>query len=226
MSSFFRLKAQNSKTRLFVALLLLLGISLEAQAQSGRRGAKSSTSVTSTPSSAATRDHSNSESEKPPAFGALRSKVRLLVATQQTSKHLQSEDVIAASFVKRLNQYGNLDCSPLGDIKQSGAVARAKTEKDALVVLLKFDIDSYQGGTIILNSQDLEIEYFVFAPHTGKKQTKGKVYFQGIGGGRLRKSDWPNGTPIKITAEAAGIEVAEDLYAWLAITAASRPNRD
>lgn len=152
--------------------------------------------------------------------------MRLLVATQQTSKHLQSEDVIAASFVKRLNQYGNLDCSPLGDIKQSGAVARAKTEKDALVVLLKFDIDSYQGGTIILNSQDLEIEYFVFAPHTGKKQTKGKVYFQGIGGGRLRKSDWPNGTPIKITAEAAGIEVAEDLYAWLAITAASRPNRD
>lgn len=226
MSSFFRLKAQNSTQWLFIAALLLLCLSIEAQAQSGRRGANSSTPVTSTPPATTTTEHSNSDSAVHLSQGALPSKVRLLIATQPTSKHLQSEDVIASSFVKRLNQYGNVDCSPIGNIKQSGAVARAKTETDALVVLIKFDIDSYQSGTIILNSQDLEIEYFVFAPHTGKKQTKGKVYFQAIGGGRMRKSDWPNGTPIKITAEAAGIEAAEDLYSWLALTAASKPNPD
>ncbi len=222
MSSFFRLKAQNCNQRLFVAALLLLGLSIEAEAQSGRRVANSSTPVMSTAPAATTTEHSNSDSAEHPSQAALPSKVRLLVAIQPTSKHLHSEDVIAASFVKRLNQYGNVECSQLGNIKQSEAVVRAKAETEALVVFLKFDIDSYQGGTIILNSQDLEIEYFVWAPRTGKKQTKGKVYFQGIGGGRMRKSDWPNGTPIKITAEAAGIEAAEDLYSWLALTAASR----
>ena len=226
MSSFFRLKAQNSNQWLFVVALLFLGISIEAQAQSGRRGAKSSTPVTSTAPPTTTAEQSNSDSAEHASQGALPSKVRLLFARQPTSKRLQSEDVIAASFVKQLNQYGNVDCSPIGEIKQSEAVARAKRETDALVVLLKFDIDSYQGGTIILNSQDLEIEYLVFAPGTGKKQTKGKVYFQSVGGGRMRKSDWPNGTPIKITAEGAGIEAAEDLYTWLALTAASRSNPD
>lgn len=220
MNSFFNLKDQNISHCGFVIAVVLFGLSIETEAQSGRRGGKSSTSVTSTASPAARTEHSNSESAKQPAQGALPSKVRLLVATQLTSKHLQSEDVIAASFVKRLNQYGNVDCSPIGAIKQSGAVARAKNETDALVVLLKFDIDSYQSGTIILNSQDLEIEYFVFAPHTGKKQTKGKVYFQGIGGGRMRKSDWPNGTPIRITPEATGIEAADGLYFWLKLAAA------
>jgi len=226
MRSLYRLKAQNSSQWLFVVALLFLGTSIEAQAQSGRRGAKSSTPVTSTAPPATTTQQSNSDSAERVSQGVLPSKVRLLFARQPTSKRLQSEDVIAASFVKRLNQYGNVDCSPIGEIKQSEAVARAKKETDALVVLLKFDIDSYQGGTIILNSQDLEIEYLVFAPRTGKKQTKGKVYFQNIGGGRMRKSDWPNGTPIKITAEAAGIEAAEDLYSWIALTAAQRPSPD
>jgi hypothetical protein len=59
--------------------------------------------------------------------------------------------------------------------------------------------------------------YSVFRPHTGKEQTKGKVYYQGVGGGRLRKSEWPTGTPIRITTEAAGIEAAEQLHAWLAV---------
>jgi hypothetical protein len=226
MSSFFRLNAQNSNQTLFVAALLLVGLSIEAEAQSGRRGARSSNPVISTAPPATTTEHSNSAPAEHPSQAALSSKVRLLVAIQRTSKHLHSEDVIAASFVKRLNQYGSVECLPLGDIKQSEAVARAKAETEALVVLLKFNIDSYQNGTIVLNSQDLQIEYFVFAPRTGKKETKGKVYFQGIGGGRMRRSDWPNGTPIKITAEAAGIEAAEDLYSWIALTAAQRPNPD
>jgi hypothetical protein len=146
----------------------------------------------------------------------------LLVARQTTRKHLQSEDVVFANFVKRLNEYPNLECVPLGDMKQSQAAARAKTESVNPVVIVTFDIDSYAGGTIILNSQDLEIEYFLFAPHSGKKQTQGKVYFQSIGGGRLRKSNWPNGTPVKLTPEDAGIEAAESLYQWLLFAAATK----
>jgi hypothetical protein len=68
----------------------------------------------------------------------------------------------------------------------------------------------------------LEIEYFLFAPHSGKKQTQGKVYFQGVGSGRLRKSNWPNGTPVKMTPEDAGIEAAESLYQWLVFAAATK----
>jgi hypothetical protein len=78
--------------------------------------------------------------------------------------------------------------------------------------LLKFDINSYQSGTIILDSPDLEIEYFAFEPRTGRKHVKGKIYFQTTGSGRMQKSGWPNGTPIRITPEAAGIEAAETLH--------------
>jgi hypothetical protein len=156
------------------------------------------------------------------APGALPSKVRLLVARQPTSKHLHTEDQILASFVKHLNRYDNIEATSVGDVREGQAVERAKAETDAFVILMKFDIDSFQSGTIIMNSQDLEIEYFVLAPHTGKKQTKGKVYFQGIGGGRMRKSDWPNGTPIRMTPEATGIEAADGLYFWLRLAAVKK----
>ena len=137
------------------------------------------------------------------------------MAGSQPARHLQSEDVILASFVKRLNQYTNVSATSLGDLKHTEAVVLAKTEAEAFVVLLSFEIDSFQGGTIILNSPDLQIDYLVLASQTGKKQTKGKVYFQAIGGGRMRKSDWPGGTPIKITPEAAGIEAADHVHDWL-----------
>lgn len=91
----------------------------------------------------------------------------------------------------------------------------AKAETESFVVLLNFEIDSFQNGTIILNSPDLQIEYQILAPRTGKKLTKGKIYFQAIGGGRMRRSEWPGGTPIRITAEAAGIEAAQHVHDWL-----------
>ncbi len=222
MSSFFNLKGQHSSKPLFVTALLLLGLSINTGAQSGRRSPKLPTPVTSPAPPTTTKEPSNPDPAKQPTPGEFPAKVQLLIGRQPTSKHLQSEDVIAASFFKRLNQYATVAGTSIGDIKQEQAIARAKAETDALVVWLRFDIDSYQNGTIILNSQDLQIEYSVFAPHTGKKQTKGKVYFQGIGGGRMRKSDWPTGTPIKITAEAAGIEAAERLYLWLSLTAATK----
>jgi hypothetical protein len=147
--------------------------------------------------------------------GGLRQRVQLLIGRQPTRKHLQSEDVIFASFVKRLSEYTNVSATSVGDLKHTEAVIRARTEAEAFVVLLSFEIDSFQGGTIILNSPDLQIDYLVLAPQTGKKQTKGKVYFQAIGGGRMRKSEWPGGTPIRITPEAAGVEAANHVHDWL-----------
>lgn len=188
-------------------------------AQSGRRAtpqpaiSPSSSPIESTNSTAAeTAKH---------AAGLQLPKVKLLFARQLTSKHLQNEDVISASFFKRLTDFINVDCTSIGDLKQAQALARAKSERDAFVVLLKFDMNNYQSGTILLDSPDLEVEYFAFAPRTGKKQAKGKVYFQTIGSGRMQKSGWPNGTPIRITPEAAGIEAAETLHHLLLAHAAA-----
>jgi hypothetical protein len=221
MSLFPLLRRRSSRRCGFTFLLLLLGLTLESreiEAQSGRRADPPSSSATPTPAMPAT-GNINAEAEKPLHPGELPTKVRLLVARQPTSKHLHTEDQIFASFVKQLNRYENIEATSVGDIKEGQAVERAKAETDAFVVLLRFDIDNFQGGTIIMNSPDLQIDYSVLAPQTGKKQAKGKVYFQAIGGGRMRRSDWPNGTPIKITPEGTGIEAADGLYFWLKLAA-------
>ena len=217
MSS-FHLRGQSRKQSglaVFLLLFCLIWEAGEAKAQSGRRTTKASSTISSTPTEAIAPSESPNPHSVEPAPGELPSKVRLLVARQPTSKHLHTEDQILASFVKHLNEYENIEATSIGDTKEGQAVERAKNEAAAFVILIKFEIDSFQSGTIIMNSQDLQIEYSVLAPHTGKRQTKGKVYFQGIGGGRLRKSNWPNGTPIKITPEGAGIEAADGLYFWL-----------
>ena len=201
----------------FTVVLLLLGLGLEAgeaEAQSGRRASAPSTRPV------VTNENKSPEAEKP--LGALPTKVRLLVAKQPTSKRLGTEDQIFASFVKQLNRYENIEATSVGDLKEGRAIERAKAETEAFVILMKFDIDSFQNGTIITNSQDMDIEYFVIAPQTGKKQTKGKVYFQSIGGGRMRRDGWPNGTPIRITPEGTGIEAADGLYFWLKLAAAKK----
>ena len=224
MSLFLHLKRRNHRPLGFAVVLLLFGLALEAaevEGQSGRRAAQPSSPVSPT-SGASVVPTESPDAEKPLRPGELPSKVRLLVARQPTAKHLHSEDQILASFVKQLNRYENIEAMAVGDVKEGQAVERAKAETDAFVVLITFDIDRFQGGTIIMNSQDLEIEYSVLAPHTGKKQTKGKVYFQGIGGGRMRKQDWPNGTPIRITPEATGIEAADGLYFWLRLAAVKK----
>ncbi len=198
-----------------VALFAMFGFCAAIFAQSGRRSEK----LTAVPVPV---DTPTTNSVTASSAARLPEKIQLLVARQTTRKHMRTEDVVFASFVKRLNEYTNLECLPLGDMKQSQAAARAKKETVNPVVVVTFDIDSYAGGTIILNSQDLEIEYFLSAPRSGKKQTQGKVYFQSVGSGRLRKSNWPNGTPVKLTPEDAGIEAAESLYQWLLFAEATK----
>lgn len=216
MSFFLTPQSKTLKSLGLAALLLLPGLFDSTEAQSGRRASKSQPpKPTSTPSSIAAPDAPNSDLPSTPQLAGLQQKVQLIIGRKPTRKHLQSEDIISASFVKRLSQYTNVLATSVGDLKHTDAVLRARTETESFVVLLSFEIDSFQGGTIILNSPDLQIEYLVLAPQTGKKLTKGKVYFQAIGGGRMRKSDWPGGTPIKITPEAAGIEAADYVHDWL-----------
>ena len=195
-----------------VTLVLCTAFCASVTAQSGKR-------PTSAPTPASTEIPTPPpSSDQPPIeipFRRLTSPVKLLIGKQLTSKHLPSEDVIFASFIKRLNEFRNVNGSLIGEMTREHAAKRAQQETDAYIVLVQFAIDKYQGRKIVLDSPDLEIKYFVFAPLTLQPQLKGKVYYQAIGGGQRRKSNWPEDPPVKITVEAAGVEAAERLHDWL-----------
>jgi hypothetical protein len=204
------------KTRLLAAIGLLLLLATEATAQSGRRAPKPTPTpaITSTKAKAA-----------PPVDGRqLTQKVSLLVGRQLTSKHLLSEDAIAANFVQRLNELTNITATSIGDLNRDRAVKLAKHETEAVVILLQFDIDSFQRGTIILNSPDLDVRVLVFEPVTGREKFKGKVYYKSLSGPMLKKDNWPTGTPIKMTTDGVGIEAAEQVHDWLVVQEIQRRN--
>jgi hypothetical protein len=140
-----------------------------------------------------------------------------VVAREPSSKHLFSEDTIFNHFLHHLGGFKNVTATSIGDVKREAAVKRAKSATDSIVVLLQFDVDEFQNGTIILNSPDLDIRISVFEPATGKKKFEGKVYYKAAGGPMLKRDNWPNGTPIRITTEAVGIEAAEQVHDWLIV---------
>lgn len=212
MSFFLHRHRKTFKYAGFAAILLVLGLIGRVEAQSGRRGSMSKPSHPTLPT--LPEGHETTPTPTLPT-ARLAQSVRLLIGRQRTKRRLQSEDTILATFVNRLTSDPNVQGTSIGDLGRQDAVLRAKSERDSYVVLLSFEIDSFQNGTIILNSPDLQVEYQILEPLTGKKLTKGKIYFQSIGGGRMRKSEWPGGTPIKITAEATGIEAADHVHDWL-----------
>jgi len=207
------------KRRLLAASSLLLLLSTPGLTQSGRRATpKPSPSPGVTPQ---TNDETN-----PASSGArdITHKVNLLVGRQPTSKHLLSEDAIFENILAQLNQIKNVSATSLGDIKHDALVKRAKSETEAIVVLVRFDVDSFQKGTIIINSPDLDVDVAVFAPVTGQEKFKGKVYYKAMGGPNVKKDNWPNGTPIRITTEAVGIEAAEQVRDWLIVEDLKKKN--
>ena len=217
MLTFSDSQLTQSRMRLVAASGLLLLLSAHAFTQSGRRAPKPG----ATPVPAQT--------DQPPTATLvdgrkLTNHVTLIVARQPTSKHLLSEDSITASFIARLNELSNVTATSAGDLNRDKAVKRAKDETDKAVVLLQFDVDSFQNGTIILNSPDLDVRVLILEPQTGQEKFKGKVYYKAVGGPMLKKDNWPNGTPIRITTEAVGIEAAEQVYDWLVVQEINKSN--
>jgi len=204
-------------TELLAVASLLLLLAAPAVGQSGRRakppGAASPPTV-----------NDSAETSTQPETRQIARPITLIAAKQPTSKRLLSEDSIFSSFVHRLSEVANVTTTSAGDLKREAAVARAKKEADAFVVLLEFDIDSFQNGTIILNSPDLNVKVLALNPHTGQEKFKGKVYYKAVGGGVMKRDNWPNGTPIKITTEAVGIEAAEQILDWLVLESRKEKN--
>jgi len=201
---------QRNRRGLFAASSLLLLLATQTVAQSGRRAPKPTQPAVTTP-------ETDNKQPATPDARELSQKTSLVVAKQMSSKHLLSEDAIFSDFTKRLSEFKNVSVISAGDLKHDAAVKRAKTETDSIVVLLEFDVDEFQRGTIILNSPDLDVKVLVFAPRTGQKKFEGKVYYKAVGGPMLKKDNWPTGTPIRITTEAVGIEAAEQVRDWLIV---------
>lgn len=192
----------------FLATLGLLAFATQAFSQSGRR---SKPTVSVPPPTV--------EEPKPatPSTRELSKKVTLVVGRQFTTRKMMSEETILANFVKRLNEFKNVSATTIGDLNRDRARKRAKQEGETIVLLLQFDIDSFQKGTYILNSPDLDVRVLGFGPATGDEKFKGKVYYKAQDGPMVKRDNWPGGTPIKITAEAVGVEVAEQVHDWLLI---------
>src|SRR5215217_2051720 len=150
---------------------LLLLLATQTIAQSGRRAPKPTQPPVAPP---------QTDVEVSPKLGArdLKQKVSLLVGRQFSSKQLLSEDAIYKNFLQCVTQFGNVTATPLGELKRDSAVKRAKSETDSIVVLLQFDVDEFQAGTIFLNSPDLDVRVLIFEPRTGQKKFEGKVYYK------------------------------------------------
>jgi hypothetical protein len=209
-----RFQRNRHRKGVLAASSLLLLLATHTIAQSGRRAPKPAQPVP-TPQTDADTTPANSARE-------LKEPVSLLVAREPSSKHLLSEDAIFSTFLQKLGEFKKVTASNLGDLKRDPAAKRAKSETSSIVVLMQFDVDEFQKGTIILNSPDLNVKILVFEPQTGQKKFEGKVYYKAVGGPMLKKDNWPTGTPIRITTEAVAIEAAEQVRDWLIVKNLSR----
>jgi len=212
------IQRKGQRKALFAASGLVLLLGAQSLAQSGRRTAKPPQTPAATPELQRDPvDGPNSENGR-----TLNQKVSLLIGGEFSSKHLLSEDAILANMISHLSESKNISAASLGAVKRSDALKRAKAESERFVVLVQFDVDEFQSGTIILNSPDLDVRIQVFAPQTGQKKFEGKVYYKAVGGPMLKRDNWPNGTPIRITTEAVGIEAAEQIRDWLIVQESKR----
>ena len=198
------------KKSLFAASSLLLLLATQTIAQSGRRAPQPSPVPAPTPPQTDEITPQNNPRE-------LKRRVSLLVAREPSSKHLLSEDAIFKDFLSHLGEFKKVNATSIGDTKRDNAVKRAKRETESIVILMRFDVDEFQSGTIILNSPDLDVKVLVYEPKTGQKKFEGKVYYKAVGGPMLKRDNWPNGTPIRMTKEAVAIEAAEQVRDWLLV---------
>jgi hypothetical protein len=199
-----------------LSLLIISGASMTGQAQSGRRAPKPTRQVEQIEATPASKP----EETQPAKTTAAAAKTTLLVASYNWSQRSGGSAItIFFNFNKRLNESASYAARSIGSMKREEAERRAKAEKDVYTIFLEVEPDVYQQGTLVMNSPDLIVRYYILAPLTGKVKAKGKVYYQAMSGPRARTSGDLGDPSIKITAEAAGIEAADLVLDWFRFTA-------
>lgn len=196
--------------RAALCCLVVLAFGCVASAQSGRRGTKSSAAAVEAAAQPSPTP-AKAEAAKEPA-----AKIKLVVGGSLPRGATDRAAVIYNNFVMTLTASPLVEVASVGALTRAAAVARARGEAETYVVLVEMTKDSFQNGSVMINSQDLKVSFTAFEPVTGKAKGKGKLYYQAMGGGGNRSAGGVGDTPVKITPEAAGEELAEMVLAWLA----------
>jgi hypothetical protein len=141
-------------------------------AQSGRRAPKSAPVPAATPQSTPSPTKP-SEKEKP-------ARTLIIGVDANDTFRIPSYfyDTVLQSCAQRLHEAASVKVDVLRNMNRGEAVKRAKAEQEMDVVLLQLRADSVRpsGGNVDLSQ--VYIEYYVFAPTTGKVITSGNVYQQ------------------------------------------------
>ena len=200
-----------------LAFVLVVG-GISSKGQSGRRSSKPNASLP-------VAGPSPTDSTAAPVDRTPRLKLDLLVAVDYSNKNLPTEAQIYGSTSVRLRELSDGSITAIGELGTSDAIKRAKQEQTAYVALLKFEIDAVQDGKLILNSQNLEVHCHVYEPKTGKRIVKDKTYYQPVGpfGSRTPGEVGSGAPPVKLTTEAAGASVAEQIRSGLFLALRERP---
>jgi hypothetical protein len=125
-------------------------------------------------------------------------------ANINTSSYLTN--TVMRSCLERLKQTSAFDLSRERDMNRKEASDLAKTQAEAYVVLVQL-----QEGTLgspgigPVNYRDLEVEYVIFAPGTGKVKTSGRVFQR------------PARNTVEYRLEVAGLETADRICSSLGV---------
>lgn len=166
---------------LLCTLLLVVACHV-AQAQSGRRSSPVRREPPASPAPAA--PSTTTETPANPATKKVEgSKLNVMVTYYMEDSNIQPEKALSVfdTFVRRLKDSKDLNITTEKAMNRKSAVVRASAEKETFVVWLRFQPDlrdpnhpemsSYDSDNLILN-------YIVFAPITARIKADGRLYCQ------------------------------------------------
>jgi hypothetical protein len=174
------------------SLLCLLSFYSMGEAQSGRRSQPNSSSVSPAP-----KVEAEPAQEAPVAASKPEQpKQKLIAGMDELSRSinipLYMSNAVWEGFLERFRKVSSLNVTTQ-DMRRKDAVERAKKETESFVVLLELETQYMDSGAGVgqVNSNDLQINYTIFSPVTGKVKSSGRVYVRqssGILSGRLPTS--------------------------------------
>ena len=166
------MKPFEPRMRLLLCVLLLLSASYSAAAQSGRRQTQPPPSApvpTPTPEPTPTPKRDN----KDPGVGFI---VSMYTHDSFASYPIRFADIVLQSCADRLRSASSASVEVnRQDVNRGEASKKAKDETNTYVVWLQLTQTTMNSSSSSTYS-DLEIEYTVFAPGTGKVATTGRTY--------------------------------------------------
>lgn len=155
--------------QLLVVGAIALVCVLTVGAQSGRKVRKTSSAPVPTPAPESTP--AKSKEQPKPALTV----VVGMEPTYLTNVRMGNSGGALLTLVDRLDDHPGVKVAHVrNDMTRSDAIRRAKSEKEAYVVLLELSLD----GMASTSNGELRLSYWVYSPVTAKIKTSGQTYPQ------------------------------------------------